>query len=160
MWVTETKRKLDGRRLAFRCRALELGARRAALLYRHPEAVVLGGLRLPAGTRCFGLFWTDRPYNVYHFVGAGDETLACYCNAAAETRIGPMGVEWLDLEADVLIAPDGAAQVLDLEEVPRDLRPDLRAALGEALRLLGDAGAVLAEARAVTCALPRRGSLC
>lgn len=161
-WVTETKRKLDGRRMEFRCRAVALDHSRAVLLYRHPDAVVLGGVRLPAGTRSVGLFWTDRPYNVYHWVDAAGRTLVCYCNAATETRIGPSGVDWLDLEADVVITPDGRAEVLDLDLVPADLGAAHRRALDEALRQLSAGAAVLAEARAVTAAagLPADSTLC
>ena len=161
-WVIETKRKLDGRRLEFRCRAVARESARAVLLYRHPEALVLGGLRIPAGARSFGLFWTDRPYNVYHWVDGAGRTLVCYCNAATETEIHPRGVTWLDLEADALITPDGRATVLDLDEVPTDLRPAHRAALEEALRVLQGGPAVLAEAAAVTAAagLPPGSTLC
>ena len=73
-------------------------------------------------------------------------TLAAYCNVADETSITAAGIDWLDLEADVLITPDGHAAVLDLAEVPADLAPRHRAALDAALRELRDGPAVLSEA--------------
>ncbi len=146
----ELKRKLDGRTMRYACEPVEMGPAFAMLLYRHPVALSLAGVAIPAGSRSYGLYWTDRPYNVYHWVAAEGETLACYCNAATETRIAPASVEWLDLEADVLITPDGRGRVLDLEEVPDELSPPHRAALAGALRALADGPAVLAEARTLT----------
>ena len=152
--MVEIKRKLDGRVLRYACRGLELGPARAILLYRHGRSLDLGGITVPAGARSFGLYWPDRPYNIYHWVDARGATLACYCNAATETRLTVEGVDWLDLEADVLIAPDGSSQVLDLDEVPADLSLARRAALEAALQALGDGAAVLAEAEA--CTAPHR----
>jgi predicted RNA-binding protein associated with RNAse of E/G family len=153
--VREVKRKLDGRVARFDCEALEVGAERAIVRYRPERDVVLGGLRLPAGTVSYGIFWRDRPYNVYLWVGPDGATLAAYCNVAAETRISAEAVDWLDLEADVLITPDGRAQVLDLEEVPGELAPPHRAALDAALARLRAGAAVLAEAE--RCVDPYRG---
>jgi hypothetical protein len=148
--IAELKRKLDGRVLRYECEALAVSARRAVVLYRPQQPVELADVPVPPGAVSFGLYWTDRPYNIYRWVDSAGATVACYCNVAAETRISRTAVEWLDLEADVLVMPDARVRVLDLEEVPADLAPAYQAALAEALTRLSDGEAVLAEAERAT----------
>lgn len=149
-FVEERKRKLDGRIFRYCCQALEVQPMRAVLLYRMERALDLGGLCIPADAVSYGIYWTGRPYNVYKWVNRHGETLAYYCNAATETRIGDDAVDWLDLEADVLITPDGHVRVLDLDEVPTDLSGEHRRALEAALVALKDAPLVVAEVEACT----------
>ncbi len=148
--VEERKRKLDGRVLRYRCAALHLSKERAVLLYRMEHAADVGEVHVPAGAVSFGVYWTARPYNVYHFVDAAGETLGYYCNAATETRISREAVDWLDLEVDFLITPDGRARMLDLELVPPDLAAERRAALGSAISALGRVQQVVADVEACT----------
>ena len=149
-WVIERKRKLDGRVLTFRCQLLRWTPGAAVLLYRPERPVELAGLRLPAEVLSYGLYWADRPYNIYHWVHPDGRSLACYCNAATETRISPAAVDWLDLELDVLVTPDGRVRVLDEEEVPAVLSQAHQQQLAAARLALADGGAVLALARATT----------
>jgi predicted RNA-binding protein associated with RNAse of E/G family len=151
--VEERKRKLDGRVQVYRCQGLVRGPRFALVRYRVQAEVALGGglLRAPAGSWTYGLFWADRPYNVYLWTDAAGGRLGAYGNAAGETRIAEGAVEWLDLELDVLILPDGRVAVLDEELVPEDLRPELRVELSAARQaLVASAGTVRAEAEALT----------
>lgn len=152
--VEERKRKLDGRVLRYRCVALQMSPERAVLLYRTVRPADVGGVHVPAGSVSYGVYWADRPYNVYHFVGAAGTTLAYYCNAATDTRIAADVVDWVDLEADVVITPDGRARVLDMELVPADLAPERRTALDRALSALGRVPEVVAEVE--TCTAPFR----
>lgn len=149
-WVTERKRKLDGRVQEFPCQALVWTPVAAVLLYRPGREVVLGDLRLPADALTFGLYWAERPFNIYHWLDAAGRTLACYCNVASETRIGPEVLEWLDLELDVLVTSDGVVRFLDADEVPADLPAPYRRQLQLARRRLADGPAVLALAREMT----------
>ena len=68
--ILEIKRTLDGREKRFDCRLLTLAAdaRHAAVLWVAPAAMHVHGVDLPAGTVSVGHFWTDRPYNVYHWL--------------------------------------------------------------------------------------------
>ena len=145
-WVEERKRKLDGRVLRYRCAGLSLRPGAAVLRYRAAGPVRLAGLELPAGAVSYGLYWRDRPYNIYHWVNGTGETLACYCNVATDTRIGPSAVDWLDLELDVLVTADGRVRLLDEDEVPADLPPRHRRALEAARAELADGARVLALA--------------
>jgi predicted RNA-binding protein associated with RNAse of E/G family len=152
-WATERKRKLDGRILEYRCQVVSWTPRAAVLLYRPGQEVDLAGLRLPADVLSYGLYWVDRPFNIYHWVDRDGRTLACYCNVSTDTHIGQHRVEWLDLELDVLVTPDGAVRVLDEDEVPANLSVYHRAQLVLASQFLQDGPAVLLLARA---SLPAR----
>lgn len=146
--LQERKRKLDGRVLRYDCEALEVTPEHAVVLYRMTKGLEVAGVAIPAGTLSYGLYWRDRPYNVYRWVGAAGSVLAYYCNVATETRITPDVVDWLDLEVDVLITPDGRARVLDEDELPEDLATSYRQALDEALLRLRDPRGVVAEVEA------------
>lgn len=151
--IEERKRKLDGRVLRYACEALEISPERAVVLYRMTAALDLAGVAIPADAVSYGLYWAERPFNVYRWGDPRGAVLAYYCNVAAETRISPEAVEWLDLEVDVLITPDGRVRVLDEEDVPADLAPRYRAALEQALGRLRAPGAVVAEVEACLAGL-------
>jgi hypothetical protein len=148
--VEERKRKLDGRVLRYPCLGLEVAPARAVLLYRVAEGLDLHGLRIPAGSASLGVFWPDRPYNVYRWLAPDGQPLGLYCNAATGTRIAADAVQWLDLEVDVVIAPDGRHRVVDLDQVPAGLGRAHRRALHDALRRLRDPCAVAREVEEIT----------
>ena len=152
--VEERKRKLDGRTLSYPCLGLERSHRQAVLRYDLDHVVDLAGLEIPAGAVSYGVYWTDRPYNVYHWTDAAGTTLAYYCNAACETVIGPDFVDWLDLELDALITPDGRVRLLDEDEVPPHLSVAYRRCIDEARLAFGAAGALTAAVEA--CTRPHR----
>ncbi len=156
--MEERKRKLDGRTLVYPCVGLHGARRRALLQHRLQREVALAGdtVRLLPGTVTYAIYWTDRPYNVYHFVGPDGAVLATYCNVAAETAVDVQGVSWLDLEVDVLILPGLGPRVLDWEEVPADLSAGYRDAIATALAdLLPGADALVEEVEAAI--VPYRG---
>ncbi len=152
--VEERKRKLDGRVLRYPCEVLDITPEHAVLLYRTTHSVDLAGVPIPAGTLSYGVYWVDRPFNVYRWVDPRGTVLAHYFNVATETRILPDALEWLDLELDVLVTPDGRVRVLDEQEVPVDLAPRYRAVLDEAVARLRDPAEVLSEVEASLAALP------
>jgi predicted RNA-binding protein associated with RNAse of E/G family len=87
---------------------------------------------LRAGTVTVGHFWTDRPYNVYHWLSSG-KTIAFYISIAADTTIDATAIAYTDLVVDVLLHPSGAIEVLDEEELPDSLEPRYRIAIAKAL---------------------------
>src|SRR5450432_4344977 len=106
--ITELKRTLGGREKRFDCAVLRRTASQVTVLFVAPEAMHVHGVNLPAGTVTFGHFWTDRPYNVYHWLDArSGATLGFYVNLSAETKVSDHVLEWLDLIVDILILPDG-----------------------------------------------------
>lgn len=97
------------------------------------EWVIAGGaLVVPKGAWTVSHYWTDRPYNVYHWIEGG-RTIAFYVNIAADTTIDTGAIAYTDLVVDVLLRPSGAIEVLDEEELPPDLDPRHRLAIAKAL---------------------------
>ncbi len=147
--VLEIKRYLDGREKQFRCGLVECDERSAVLLYIACGSVELFGLTLPAGTVTFGYYWVDRPYNIYHWQAPDGRTIAAYFNLADGTRLTDGRLEWRDLTVDVLATPDGRIEVLDEDELPADLEPDVRATIEAAKQtVLGGHLAIVAEVEA------------
>jgi hypothetical protein len=146
--ILEVKRTLDGREKRFDCRLLALadGGRHAAVLWVAPAAMHVHGVDLPAGTVSVGHFWTDRHYNVYHWLDRAGETLGYYFNICDQTRIEPGVIDWRDLVVDVLALPGGRLDVLDEHDLPAEVPPDVAAhiAAGTAA-ILGAPSAVMAE---------------
>jgi predicted RNA-binding protein associated with RNAse of E/G family len=136
--ITERKTRLDGSVSEYACEPLLIEAgRRAALRYVIQRGASIGGgaLVLEPGTVTVGHYWTDRPYNVYHWL-AGGRTVAYYCNVATETTIAPELVAYTDLVVDVLLRPSGETLVLDEDELPDDLAPPHRLVIAKALEAL------------------------
>jgi hypothetical protein len=157
--ILELKHTLDGREKRFDCRLLALSpdGRHAAVLWVAPAAMHVHGVDLPAGTMSVGHFWTDRHYNVYHWLDGAGETLGYYFNICDETRIAAERLEWRDLIVDVLALPGGRLDVLDEHELPAELPGDVAAhiAAGKSA-ILNAPAAVMAEVdRASRAALAR-----
>jgi hypothetical protein len=145
--ILEVKRTLGGVEKRFACSVLRRQGAHLVVLFVAPAAMNVHGVALPAGTVTFGHFWTDRPYNVYHWLeAAGGETIGYYFNLAADTRFDETRLDWTDLAVDVLALPGRAPVVLDEDEIPGDASADLlrRIALAKAA-VLRDPPALLAE---------------
>ena len=85
--ILELKRTLDGQEKRFACRLIEGDRHQAVVLFISPAAMHVHGIELPAGTVTFGHFWTERLYNVYHWLGERGQTIAFYFNLADRTVI-------------------------------------------------------------------------
>lgn len=159
--ILEIKRTLDGREKRFDCRLLDLApdGRHAAVLWIAPEAMHVHGVDLPSGTISVGHFWTDRHYNVYHWLDRAGQTLGYYFNICDETQITAGTIEWRDLVVDVLAIPGARLDVVDEHELPAALPPGILAHIASGKdAILGVPAAVMTEieerSRAV---LPRAG---
>jgi uncharacterized protein len=133
--ITERKTRLDGSDVEYACEALLLEpGRRAVVRYVTDRDRPLEGtdLVLSKGTVTIGHFWTDRPYNVYHWL-ADSRTVALYVSIATDTTIEPDLITYRDLVVDVLIRPSGAIEILDEEELPASIEPRYRLAIAKAL---------------------------
>jgi len=89
-------------------------------------------LFLRKGTVTVGHFWTDRPYNVYHWLDRG-RTIALYMSIASDTTIERAAIAYRDLVVDILIRPSGAIEILDEDELPPSIEPRYRLAIAKAL---------------------------
>jgi hypothetical protein len=148
--ILELKRTLAGREKSFQCGLIAGDDRHAVLLFVAPALMHVHGVDLPAGTVTFGHFWTDRLYNVYHWLDPSGATLGFYFNVSDNTQIQKGRIEWRDLTVDVLATPEGRLEVLDEDELPPDLDPELRARI--------DAGkeSILADPQRVMAEIERR----
>jgi hypothetical protein len=144
--ITEIKQTLSGASKTFNCRVLARRAGELTVLFVSTKVYSTAGLTLPVGTVTFGHFWTDRPYNVYHWMEPSGRTIAFYFNLASDTRFDESVLHWRDLVLDVLIVPGGEPQVLDEHELPPDLDADTRALIAQARgELLSRAAALVVE---------------
>jgi hypothetical protein len=144
--IVELKRTLNGREKRFECGLIAGDARSAVLLFVAGQPMHVHGVDLPAGTVTFGHFWTDRPYNVYHWLDPEGRTIGFYFNVSDSTSIGDGRLEWRDLTVDVLAMPSGRLEVLDEHELPADLDAALRARIDRGRdSILTDPQGVMAE---------------
>ena len=133
--ITERKTRIDGSVVEYACEALVVEeGRRALVRYVSVRDRPLEGtdLVLRKGTVTVGHFWTDRPYNVYHWLDAG-KTVALYVSVATDTTIEPTAIAYRDLVVDVLIRTSGAIEILDEDELPSSIEPRYRLAIAKAL---------------------------
>ena len=121
--------------MEYECEPLVLEpGRRAVVRYISEQDRPIEGtdLVLRKGTVTVGYFWTDRPYNVYHWLDGG-RTIALYVNIATDTTIEPDAIAYHDLVVDVLIRPSGAIEILDEDELPPSIEPRYRLAIAKAI---------------------------
>jgi predicted RNA-binding protein associated with RNAse of E/G family len=133
--ITERKTRLDGSVAEYVCEPLVVEeGRRALVRYVTDRDRPIEGtdLVLRKGTVTIGHFWTDRPYNVYHWLD-GNRTVALYVNVATDTTITTAAIDYRDLVVDVVIRPSGAIEILDEDELPPSIEPRYRLAIAKAI---------------------------
>jgi predicted RNA-binding protein associated with RNAse of E/G family len=148
--IKEIKHTLAGERQEFVCRLLERSPDRTVLLYPITQGRRVADVLIPDNSVTYAYYWTDRPYNVYHWVDEAGRTVAYYINLASNVTFRADAVEWHDLAVDLLITPDGAIRILDeadVTDVSQEIRGQIEAAQE---RILVDKSAVLAEVAAST----------
>lgn len=152
--MIEIKRTLAGGEKRFDCRRLAGDASHAVLLWIAPGPMHVHGVDLPSGTISFGHFWTDRHYNVYHWLDTAHRTLGFYFNLADRTRISSETLEWRDLVIDVLATPAGRLDILDEDELPDVVDPEVGAHIADGkAAILGAPAKLMAEIEAASRAL-------
>src|ERR1041384_7493705 len=94
------------------------------------------------GTLSTEYYWTDRWYSVFRFREPEGLLRNYYCNINQPARFDGRVLSFIDLDIDVLVAPDLSYRVLDEDEFarhaaefnyPEDLRAHVRCALAELL---------------------------
>jgi protein associated with RNAse G/E len=71
---------------------------------------------IPLGTRTLEYYWLDRWYNVFRFLEPGGALLYYYCNVNVPPVFDGHGLSYIDLDMDILVAPDLSYRILDREE--------------------------------------------
>ncbi len=77
---------------------------------------------ISAGTLSTEYYWLDRWYNVFRFAGAGGQLRNFYCNVNQPPSFDGRVLSYIDLDIDVLVAPDLTYQILDLDDFEANAR--------------------------------------
>ena len=101
----------------------------------HPQ---LG--RIAPGTQSTEYYWTDRHYSVFRFREPSGALRNYYCNINLPAEFDGRVLTFIDLDIDVLVAPDFSQRILDEDEFavnaaryryPADVRAAVPRALAE-----------------------------
>lgn len=68
------------------------------------------------GTVSFEHFWKDRWYNIFRFHEPDGSLRNYYCNIAMPFTLEGGTLEFVDLDIDVVVWPDGRVEVLDRDD--------------------------------------------
>ncbi len=68
------------------------------------------------GTVSFEHFWPDRWYNIFRFHDPDGSLRNYYCNVAMPFTLDGGTLEFVDLDIDVVVWPDGRVEVLDRDD--------------------------------------------
>jgi uncharacterized protein len=104
---------------------------------------LLGTISL--GTVSTEFYWLDRWYNVFRFSDPSGRLQKFYCNVNQPPEFDGSVLRYIDLDIDVLVAPDLTYKVLDLEDFeenaqryayPDEVQTNAHNALAELLALI------------------------
>ena len=84
------------------------------------EHDLLGTIAL--GTVSTEYYWLDRWYNVFRFSDANGELKSFYCNVNQPPQLNGRVLSYIDLDIDVLVAPDLTYKILDLDDFEANAR--------------------------------------
>jgi len=78
--------------------------------------------KISAGTISTEYYWLDRWYNVFRFGDPKRQFQNFYCNINQPPSFDGHVLSYIDLDIDVLVAPDFTYQVLDLDDFEENAR--------------------------------------
>lgn len=100
---------------------------------------------IPAGTQSLEYYWLDKWYNVFRFAEPDGSLRNYYCNINVPPTFDGEALTYVDLDLDILVAPDLSYQVLDVEdfernaelyEYPEEISANAREAVDELLEMI------------------------
>jgi len=83
------------------------------------QHTLLGTIAL--GTISREYYWLDRWYNIFRFLEPTGELKNFYCNINAPPVFQSSTLSYIDLDMDILVAPDLSYTVLDEDEFARNI---------------------------------------
>lgn len=107
---------------------------------KHP---LLG--EIARGTLSVEHYWLDRWYNIFRFLKPSGELQSFYCNINVPPIFHDHALSYIDLDMDVLVAPDLSFTILDEDEFaanaeryryPMEVRTQARDALEQVVSLI------------------------
>ncbi len=128
----EKKLLLSGELRTYPCELVSLEDGVGILRYVIDQEYDVAGLRLSPGDVTLAVYWESRPYTLYIWVRSRQRDRAHYFNISDSVTLWPDEFVWRDLVVDILVDPEGMVSVLDENELPPDLPPDLVAYIEEA----------------------------
>jgi protein associated with RNAse G/E len=72
------------------------------------------------GTRSLEYYWLDRWYNVFRFAQPNGELRNYYCNVNVPPTLDDATLSYIDLDLDILVAPDFSYQILDRDDFDKN----------------------------------------
>lgn len=72
--------------------------------------------RIEPGTKSVEYFWLDRWYSVFIFFTPDGELRNFYCNLNFPPTVKHSSLDYVDLDIDIVVWPNGSIEVLDIEE--------------------------------------------
>ena len=100
---------------------------------------------ISSGTISTEYYWLDRWYNVFRFSDPDGRLKNFYCNVNQPPVLDGDVLSYIDLDIDVLVAPDLTYKILDVEDFeenakrydyPNDVLANARQALTEVIELI------------------------
>lgn len=156
---TESKIRLSGEEVSFECELLAFEDAYCVVRYFIESRRSVDVIELPAGTVTLGLYYAERPYNLYYWLTPRSEDaeshedpwerdIAYYFNIVEPVVLSRERIAYRDLVVDVLVLPDGEVRVLDESELPSALDDDLRSRIDAVRReLFSRHSEIIGEAR-------------
>ena len=139
--------KYDG--LLHRTWAAELIHRVGSLIVldaKFPEEIIHDLLgTIASGTHSLEYYWLDRWYNIFRFAQPNGELRNYYCNVNVPPTFADEILSYVDLDLDILVAPDFSYQVLDEEDFesnaqiyryPEEIQQNARRAVEELVEMI------------------------
>ena len=100
---------------------------------------------ISSGTISTEYYWLDRWYNVFRFSDQNRKLQNFYCNINQPPSLDGRLLSYIDLDIDVLVAPDFTYRVLDIDDFeenakryayPDEVQANARQALAELISLI------------------------
>ncbi|MGB9179045.1 MAG: DUF402 domain-containing protein [Pyrinomonadaceae bacterium] len=100
---------------------------RAPLLRREGSLIVLDAMfdeeirhpllgTIEPGTASIEYYWTNRWYNIFRFIEPAGALRSYYCNVNAPPTFDGNVLSYVDLDIDILVAPDLSYTIVDEDE--------------------------------------------
>ncbi len=133
----ELKRKLIGKNQTYECKLIDLQPDYGLLKYILPCSYQVDNLFLPPNSLTYAFYWPARPYTLYRWYWPDKGgPLGNYFNIADQVELSPPVFSWRDLMVDILITPQDQIKVLDEEELPEAISPEMREYIKNAKSLI------------------------
>ena len=121
----ERKKYLLGDEIVYLCELIALRDEFGILKYLVDRQHKVGSLIIPPDTISYAFYWTDRPYVLYSWFNSDGQVIGYYFNIADSIALSPHEFSWRDLIVDILILPARQIEILDEDEIPVSLDPEM-----------------------------------